>query len=210
MKSTTVIIGCALAAGLMTFASGKVQAGTVIDNSLYSALKVKATLTFVDSNDKFKKMSFSNKDILSASGTSGAGHKLALNDGDVYVIDKDAVLDNLTQEGYTETTLDEYISVDTTSKNGHTDKHTGQGYIDSYFYDSPTTPRNVVNLYGVFSDSQTDTYNNNNSTDSVSSSLKANSLAAESYTDTGEGLVDFIPGSGSISANGSGKLNLLQ
>jgi hypothetical protein len=66
----------------------------------------------------------------------------------------------------------------------------------------------VVNLYGVFSDSQTDAYNNNNSTDNVSSSLKANSLAAESYTDTGEGLVDFIPGSGSISANGSGKLNL--
>lgn len=210
MKSTTVIIGCALAAGLMTFASGKVQAGTVIDNSLYSALKVKATLTFVDSNDKFKKMSFSNKDILSVSGTSGAGHKLALNDGDVYVIDKDAVLADLTVEGYTDTTLDEYISVDTTSKNGNTDKHTGKGYINSYFYDSSTPPYNAVNLYGVYSDSLTDKYNTNKSTVNSSFSLKANSLAAESFTYDGEIDSNYLPGNGSISSNGSGKLNLLQ
>lgn len=210
MKSTTVIIGCALAAGLMTFASGKVQAGTVIDNSLYSAFKVKATLTYVNDADKYKKMSFNNKDLLEWSDTAGSGHKLATHDGDVYVIDKDAVLANLTEEGYTDISIDEYISVDTTSNNGHTEKHTGQGYIDSYFYDSTSTPYYAINLYGVYSDSWTDKYNNNNSTVNTSASLKANSLAAESFTYDGETYSDYLPGTGSLSSDGSGKLNLLQ
>lgn len=210
MKSTTVILGGALAAGLMTFASGNVEAGTVIDNGLYSDLKVKATLTYVDSNNKYKKVSYNNKDALAASGNTGAGHKLATHDGDVYVIDKDAVLANLTEEGYTETTLDEYISIDTTSNNGNTEKHTGQGYIDSYFYDSTTPPYNAVNVYGVYSDSWTDKYNNNNSTVNASFSLKAKSLAAESFSYDGESYTDYLPGSGSISSDGSGKLDLLQ
>jgi len=54
MKITTGILGCALVAGLMTFASDKAQASVVIDNVVYASFNLKLATQYADGN-KLKK-----------------------------------------------------------------------------------------------------------------------------------------------------------
>ena len=207
MKLNKIITGCALAAGLMAFAAQS-QAGTVIGNSLYSAFNAKATVTYVD-NGKYKKMSFSNKDILTASGEDFKGAKLAMGPGqDVYVIYKDGkdwfVDYDLTEGGYVDVTLNDYVSTYNETKN--TQKYTYKGYSDFYFYNYTDYGYDALNLYGVYSDSYNYQYNNKNYDYIYNYSLTANGLAGETFSYDGESYYDYLPASGSVSASGSGKI----
>jgi len=75
MKLNQVITGCALAAGLMAVAASS-QAGVVIGSDLYAPVTIKAKLSYVD-GDKFKTMSFGNKDIMETWGYTDKGDKIA-------------------------------------------------------------------------------------------------------------------------------------
>src|SRR5258706_5512722 len=95
MKLITGILGCALAAGLMTFAADKAQAGVVIDNTVYATFNLKISTQYQDGN-KLKKASLTSKQFLKDIGFNG-NVKLAVNTDtyDVWVINKDTLMANL-------------------------------------------------------------------------------------------------------------------
>lgn len=204
MKFTQIITGCALAAGLMVVASNQAQAGVVIGNQLFAPANVKAKITYLD-NGKYKQMSFSNKDVLSNSGYDDKGNSLAVGEnGDVYVInqhDEDVVAD-LNTEGYVESYWDEYLYTEKETKNGYDWK--SQGYADLYFYDNNIEGdgNSYVNIYGNYKEKGS--YSENKKNISESWSAKLQNAPAEAY-DYSSG--DYMPGSGSLSASGDGKLD---
>jgi hypothetical protein len=94
------ILICTLAMGLMTFAPGKSLAGVVIGNQLYTPVSLKLVVTYYDANGDFKKLTIASKDILNLQGYP-PGDELALGPlGDVYVIDKNTVITDLTATGF--------------------------------------------------------------------------------------------------------------
>jgi hypothetical protein len=94
------IFVCALAAGLMAFATGKAAAGVVIGGQLYTPVSINVTVTYYDGVGKLKKLTISNKDILLLVGF-GKNDQLARGpNDDIFVIDKTSVLADLTEEGY--------------------------------------------------------------------------------------------------------------
>src|SRR5882757_8689413 len=80
MKKTTVILGCALVAGLMIFASGKAQAkDLVVSNEVYATFNLKLSTQFVDQNNKLKKASITSKQYLKDLGFNENKVQLAVN-----------------------------------------------------------------------------------------------------------------------------------
>jgi hypothetical protein len=91
---------CALAAGLTAFATGKAAAGVVISGQLYTPVKISVVVTYYTSPGKLKKVTISNKDILLLVG-AGKNNQLARGpNDDIFVIDKNSVLTDLTEDGY--------------------------------------------------------------------------------------------------------------
>ncbi len=98
MKITTGILGCALVAGLMTFASGNAHAkNLVISNEVYVPFNLKLDVQYPDNDGKkFKKATLTSKQYLKDTYPTGA--KLLVNAGtrEVWVADKnDALVANL-------------------------------------------------------------------------------------------------------------------
>jgi hypothetical protein len=94
------IFVCALAAGLMAFATGKAAAGVVISGQLYTPVSINVVVTYYDSLGKLKKLTISNQDILLLVGY-GKNNQLARGpNDDIFVIDKTSVLTDLTEDGY--------------------------------------------------------------------------------------------------------------
>jgi hypothetical protein len=209
MKYTQVITGCALAVGLMAVAASQVHAGVVIGSTLYAPVNVKATVTYVDDNGKFKKMSFSTKDVLQTTGQDAKGNQLATmvsypgNIGGIYVVNSkdNTVVTNLVAGGWAWSYVDTYIS--TSSDKNNSFKESQQGYLDLYFYDAPGEVGSYMNIYGNYSGSYSEKYNNNNPNYNAKFNLKANKIQAEMWDNSAE---EYYPGTGSVSANGSGKL----
>src|SRR5438477_12496227 len=92
------VLACLI--GLMAFTAGQVKASTVIGGQLYLPLNLRLSLTYYDSNGKFKKLSISTKDILLALGFAKNDQIASGPGGDVYVIDKGLVVADLTASGF--------------------------------------------------------------------------------------------------------------
>lgn len=134
------IFGCALAAGLMTFAANQVQAGVVINNTLYSPLNLKLTLGVYNSKGDIKKMSVTSKQILKLLGYSKQT-QLAINTGsvennDVYIITKDSVIRNLTADGILTADVNELLDDSTNGNNGQFN-YNSSGVLSLNFYSDP-------------------------------------------------------------------------
>jgi len=214
MKLSNVILSCALAAGLMTFAADKVQAGDVVGGTLFAPVKVKAILTYVDENGKHQKMSFSNKDILANSGYGDKGNRLVMGPGtgtDFFVINKQAgvVVANLNEEGFVYT-VEATDDTDTYKESLNSYKATKQGHYDVYFWDTPSGPGNAVNISGDYSASDKEKYNSSNSAYKKAVSFKTQKALARAYHWDGEAESNQMQGNGSISSKGGGKLDAIK
>ena len=140
MKMTNGILGCALVAGLMTFAAGNIQAGVVIGNTLYSPLKLKLTIGVYNSKDAIKKVSINSKEVLKMLGYS-KDVNLAINTGnvqnnDVFLINKDSVLEDLTSLGIMTVDVNELLDSLSDGNNGKF-KYASSGIVSIYFYSNP-------------------------------------------------------------------------
>lgn len=94
------IFVCALAAGLLAFATGNAAAGVVIGGQLYTPVSINVAVTYYDGTGKLKKLTISNKDILLLVGF-GKNDQLARgSNDDIFVVDKTSVLADLTTDGY--------------------------------------------------------------------------------------------------------------
>lgn len=228
MKSTKIMAGCALAVGLMSFASTNVQAGIVVNNQLLAPATFKATITYESENDNgkvtFKKMSFNNKDILSAAGLDIKGAKLVANPDsfDVLVVTKESgeyvVVRNLSdyepEDGcIVSVYVDPYISSYKEKSNGYKSSYQGslEVYVQTDFYynsdgEDYGYDYSGIDLYGVFSANYSWTENNKNASESFSG--KGNNLSGSAYEYDwySNYYFDEMPATGKVSASGSGKI----
>jgi hypothetical protein len=152
MKLTHGILGCALAAGLVGFATEKAQANDVIDNVLYAPANIKITATFTV-NGKSKKVSLTDKVLLNDLLDFPKGDKLAVSaeTGDVWVITKQGELDeDLTEDGIVTVNTDQTGGSD----KGDTETQTGTTEID--FYSDPYLIDGSV--YKPFSEDDSDNW----------------------------------------------------
>ena len=210
MKLTQGILGCALAAGLMTFAAGKAQA-VVINNVNYIPFNLKLKASF-ENGDKIKKHSFTSKDALKDAGFNGKvtlalGPTASTNEDagpfDVYVIQNNGknstVMADLTTSGVM-TVSPEGVAF---SDKGNT--HNEAGTV-SVSYDSENavlpTSDDFFDLDGLYTFKHTD--NNNGK---VNSNFKATSLSGSGFFE--EIPVEEDPNAtleGSASGSGGGKI----
>ena len=196
MKMTTGILGCALVAGLMTFASDKAQAGVVIGNDLYSPLKLKGTIQF-EKDGKIKKMSISSKDVLKELGAV-KGEQLAVQSdiGDVWIITKDSLVRDLSTNDVPVLAL--YTSSVVRSEKDNKEKEIG---ILEVAFNSDMSLTSF-DIFGVYNYAQ-NTGKTTKGSYSYSEKLKANGLTGSG---TFPGLGADVPTTGSASYSGSGKL----
>jgi hypothetical protein len=198
MTLKTGILGCALAAGLMTFATNNAQA-VVINNTLYSPLNIKVTASYVDSKGKIKQMSVSSKDVLKDLGyNKNVSLVVSSSNYDVWAINKDALMTNLSTNEVLTISYSTYVYT-YSGKNENKYTESGISHVnfndggDNYFYTS-----------GVFtwSDNSGKTDKNGNYNYSMNYSAKA--LSGYGY------FVDLsneaVPVTGSAAYSGSGKL----
>jgi hypothetical protein len=156
MKINKFIMGCALAAGLTTFAYNKAQA-VVIGDELYVPLHITATAYFESIADKLAHTSIDSKDIVNLLGFPKTD-QLAYNvdSGDVWVIDKTNTVYNMTLNGYLDVDLEDPFfdfGVDDDSE---------VGIIDVDFYSSGDESEDsavwfIISGFYVFTESETDT-----------------------------------------------------
>ena len=221
MKMTTGILGCALAAGLMTFAADKAQAsGIVIGNSFYEPISLKVVVNYADnSNDKtkFKKASITSKTVLKKLGYKNA--TLAYLEGDVYVIDTKTkeVLTDLTEDGIMTADFTSLLSSETSQSNGAY-KYVESGVLNLKLDSNGNLNTNVLTVadssfngfysfditgpYALkYSESKLDKNNDYNVKISVKSELTGTGI------DTDLSGEDTLPVAGSYKESGSGKLS---
>jgi len=206
MKLTTGILGCALVAGLMTFAANNVQAAEsassgniVINNTLYSPINVKLTVKFVD-GDKIKTASATSKDLLADLGFDTKQVKLCLGENQVvYVVNKKNgsainISSNMTVNA------DEQISTSKSSgKDDENFSYQSEGTVTVSFEGNTTD----FVLSGLYSASLSTKFNSDKSTENVKTSAKTMTLSGNASS---EGLGENLPASGSASGSGSGTL----
>jgi hypothetical protein len=155
MKITKIILGCALATGLMTFAADKTQAA-VINNALYVPFNLKLKISY-QNGDKIKTASVSSKTVLADAGYSGkvtlaVGPSLTVNDFDIYVIQNNgknsSVIADLSTNGVFVVSTTEFASVTKgtkTTSSGTVDISYASNFQDDFFDAS-----------GVYTASETD------------------------------------------------------
>ncbi len=227
MKFTKIITGCALAAGLMSFAP-VAQAGIVLNNGLYANVNIKLTVVYA-SNGKLKKATVTNKQILSALYASTkdltlvVGVQNSVANGDVFVYNtKTKTLGvDLTAESVLTIDNREFISTSKPGNNGGS--ATSNGTVGIAFYDSPSTEfgfdqvlsqeasANWFEVGGVYSAKGSQSSNKGNTTVTINVNAQATDLSGqcEITPNSTTGKSDFLPIYGSASAIGSGKLNQL-
>lgn len=202
MKMTTGILGCALVAGLMTFAADKAQAGVVIGNTLYSPVKLKLTTIYND-NGKLKKMSITSKEVLKEIGYNSKV-TLAVDNSysDVWIINKDTILENLTTNGIMGFNYD-YYSYAYSGKNDS--KYTENGLLEVWFYDTGSESEwsNYFDITGIYTFNDSYGKTDKNGYYNEKESTKANNLSGEGYFSV---IGDNTTVSGNVSAKGSGKI----
>ena len=210
MKLIQGILGCALAAGLMTFATGQAQASNVISNVLYLPLNVKASVTFTVSG-KSKKVSLTNKILISDILDLPNGTTLMVSDdtGDVWAFGSGGPED-LTAEGILTISNNEV----TDSTKGTAETITGTTEID--LYDNPqfsggldkgaseADSDNWFEINGTYTLKRSEAAPKNGLS-KVSDSFSAKGLSGNGLFDEVENNTVPVTG-GSVSAKGSGSL----
>lgn len=203
MKMTTGILGCALVAGLMTFAPSQSQAGVVgTDGVLYSPLSLKLTINKVNSNDKITKETVTSKEVLKDLGYSSDVVLAVAPNEDIVVINKKsgAIINNLSSNEVMWLNTDEFISTskDKGNNGGYEDKFSGLVDIHLYF-DGDTFDR--FDISGSYSGSEKGSSIKNGqqniNTKSDSKNLSGDGYFSEIY----EGST-VVTGSASIKGNG--------
>jgi hypothetical protein len=111
MKLIHGILGCVLAAGLTAHAAS----GTVISNTVFTPLDIKLKVQYNNSSGHVRAMAVTSKDLLKLLGYP-ASYRLATDyDGfgdaaDVYVIDKNSVVEDLTSNDVLSVNFDETVN----------------------------------------------------------------------------------------------------
>jgi hypothetical protein len=106
---------CALA--LTALVAGKVEAGVVIGGQLYTPLTINLSVTYYTSGGKIKKTTITSKDILNVQGYKG--DQLARGPGgDIYILDKNTVVADLTASGYLTANLNVLLYSETSKTQG--------------------------------------------------------------------------------------------
>ncbi len=212
MKFIQGILGCALAAGLMTFATDQAKASNVIvSNVLYLPLTIKASVTF-NVSGKSKKVSLTNKILLSDILNAPTDAKLLVSDdtGDVWAFSQTEGSEDLTADGVL--TISNNQVGDTVK--GTTETDTGTTEIDLYDHPqfnggldkgaSETNSDNWFELTGTYTLKHSEGAPKNGLF-KVSDTFTAKGLAGNGFFDEVETNVVPLTG-GSVSAKGSGSL----
>lgn len=199
MKLTTGILGCALATGLMIFATDSAQAkNLVIGNTVYAPLNLKLQTEYIDGN-KWKKASITSKQWLKDQGYNN-NVSLAVNTDtdDIWLVNKDSLMQNLTTSGLLSFSFSNYQQV---QPNPNKDSYQARGIIEIYTGESAVDAFDVSGPYSYnYSSGKVDKKGNYKYKDQVK---------AKNVSGTGN-----VPGlsegnliiTGSLSWSGSGKL----
>lgn len=139
MKLVQGVLGCALAAGLMTFAADNAQAA-VIENTIFAPINIKLTAYYVASNGKIKAATLVSKDILKLLNypkgdqlAVATGESVDFDNGDVCIIDKNTLVEDLTADGYMVANLNSLVDSESSKDNGSfRDSSAGSFVLDFY------------------------------------------------------------------------------
>ena len=198
MKKTTGILGCALVAGLMTFASGKAQAkDLVVSNEVYATFNLKISTQFVDQSNKLKKASITSKQYLKDLGFNENKVQLAVNTTtfDVWVINQGTLQTNLTAGGL----LSVELFDQQTATNNTSSKEAG---LIEVFTDAEQL--DTFDIGGVYSRSFSFSKVDKNGEQNYKDSLKGKNLSGSGFF---SGLsTNNVPVTGSADYKGSGKV----
>ncbi len=213
MKLIQGVLGCALAAGLMAFATDKAQANDVIDGTLYLPLNLKGSVTFTI-NSKSKKATLTDKVITEDVLELPKDTKLMVSDdtGDVWAFNKENEPEDLTSEGVLTITDNQTGS----SSKGTVVTHTGTTEID--FYDNPqfdgpdldkgaseTNSSNWFEITGNYTLKHSEGTENSKGLIKISDSFSATGLSGDAFFGEAEdSIVPLIKGS--VTAKGSGSV----
>ena len=208
MKLIKGILGCALAAGLTTFAANQAQAGagTVIDGELYSIVNLKLVVNYEGDNGKISKKTVTSKQVLKDIGYSSNVALAIDSDYDFYVINtkNKTILEYLTEEGaMTATNLTSIVYAEKETQNTYTE--TSLGTLGILFNDDNADEDiNYDYFYVTGSYSGSVKYNDQkNGNYKESTSVKVSGLAGKGYF---EQIDDDALVTGSATVKGSGTL----
>ena len=207
MKMINGVLGCALVAGLMTFAAEKAQAGVLIGGSLYCPMKLKMIVQY-ESGGKIKKLTVTAKEALKELGYNSQV-RLAEEYSfpwDIYVINKNSLVRNLTNPGGETPPIlrvNYYDSITTDTKNGGY-KEAGLVAVD---FLSDRSPYDQFSLSGVYSYDKKEGKTDKKGFYKASERFKATALSGwANFPDLN---VSDLPATGSTSYPGSGKLQAI-
>lgn len=202
------MLGCALAAGLMTFAPVQSQAANlIIGNSVYAPASIKLTYSFINKG-KIQKVSVTSKEALHIA-KAPKGSTLAYNyaTGHIYVMAHDVVLTDLTANNVLMVINSPIISTNVIGKNG-TFTHVEAGVVDVGFY-SDGNPLPAGNQYsfevtGTYAVDYSQSAANKNGSVRVSEHFRTANLAGKGYNHDISN--NALPVTGSASASKVGKV----
>jgi hypothetical protein len=221
MKITAGILGCALAAGLMAFATDKAQA-VVIGNELYIPLNIKLSVSYYDANGNIKQARVTSKDVLKQVGAP-KDTILAFDFSspwDVFLVNKTTVLTDLTDSGYVtmfwSDTLDNQIN-----KGNGSYKYSEAGILEIDVYSDPVFTEGLdkaaseenssewFEISGFYTYNGTGSAIDNNGNQKFSANYKAKALSGYGH----DSVMDLdIPSTtvltGKASGSASGKLSV--
>jgi hypothetical protein len=214
MKLIQGVMGCALAAGLMTFAADNSQAA-VIENTIFAPINVKLTVYYYASNGKIKAATLVSKDVLKILNypkgdqlAVATGESVDFDNGDVCIIDKNTLVEDLTADGYMTAELNSLVDSNTSKDNGSfKDTSAGSFVLDFYSdagddLDGGHDSDYWFEVTGAYtSKASGSAIKGGNQNESLSFKAKADGQGYD--VDLGS---DNLPVIGSASASGSGKV----
>jgi hypothetical protein len=133
-KLTKYILSGALALGLTTFAANQAQA--IVLPAVYLPLNFKLVAYYTDSHGKIQKVRIGSKDVLKQLGYTTKGDELAYANHDVYVINKNTVVTDLSSNGYIISVSTDLVSSESPGSGGAF-KEASAGSFDVSFYSDP-------------------------------------------------------------------------
>ena len=210
------IFVCTLAAGLMASATGNATAGTVIGGQLYSPVNLKLSVGYYDSVGKPKKLNVTSKDILLVLGFAKSDQLASGPGGDIYVIDKNTVMTDLTEAGYLTMNFNQLLYTEKHPNGGEAFSFTESGTLTVDFYSDAGNDENSglssqywFEVSGAYTGSgKVSAVKNNQQT--VSENLKSPALHGNGFDidafNISENNLAPLPVTGSASVSGGGKV----
>jgi hypothetical protein len=217
LNSLKRFLGCALAAGVLAFAGGKVQAGAVIGGQLYTPVSLKLVVTYYAGNGKFKKLTVSAKDILVLLGYAKNNQLARGPGGDIFVIDKNTVMADLTVGGFLSMDFNQLLYTEVHPNDGAAFTFTESGLLAVNFYSDGGADESGghssaywFEVSGVYTGSGqvSAIKNNENNEQTVKENLKSPALSGDGF-DLDAFNANFanspsVPVTGDVSGSGSG------